>query len=133
MFFCKMKIVTSHRAPRGGAGGLSQCHQMTHGGRGPGGSKIGQKSFTYYLNGPLLRTLRGPSVLVRYKRHIVITVKVYVIKEQNGTKNINKFLNSLKPLSLKMSLSVLIRLILTLGDVIRSNFIRLTSIFEGHF
>ncbi len=33
-----------------GGGGSCQCHQMAHGG---GGSKIRQKSVTYYLNGPL--------------------------------------------------------------------------------
>jgi len=49
--FCKIKIVTSHR------GGPSQCHQMTHGG-GRGGSKIVQKSVTYYLNGPLRQEKR---------------------------------------------------------------------------
>ncbi len=56
MFFCKMKIVTSHG---GGGGGPSQCHQMTHGGGGgvpppppPPPPKIGQKSVKYYLNGP---------------------------------------------------------------------------------
>jgi len=32
-----------------GQGGPSQCHQMTN---GEGGPKIGQKSVTYYLNGP---------------------------------------------------------------------------------
>ena len=36
---------------RGGGGGSRQCHQMSHGG---GGSKIGLKSVTYYLNGPLI-------------------------------------------------------------------------------
>jgi hypothetical protein len=35
-------------------GGPSQCHQMTHGGAGP---KIGQKSVTYYLNGPKPKTV----------------------------------------------------------------------------
>jgi len=34
-----------------GGGSPSQCHQMTHG--GGEGSKIGQKSVTFYLNGPL--------------------------------------------------------------------------------
>jgi hypothetical protein len=33
----------------GGGGGTGQCHQMTQGGEG---SKIGEKSITYYLNGP---------------------------------------------------------------------------------
>jgi len=33
----------------------SQCHQMTHGG---GGSKIGQKSVTYYLNGSIVENDR---------------------------------------------------------------------------
>jgi hypothetical protein len=44
--FCEIEIVT----PPEGGGGLSQCHQMTHGG---GGSKLGQTSVTCYLNGPL--------------------------------------------------------------------------------
>jgi len=34
-----------------GWGGPSKCHKMTLGGGGEG-SKIGQKSVTYYLNGP---------------------------------------------------------------------------------
>jgi len=40
-----------HVTPGGGGGCPSQCHQMTQGG---GGSKIGQKSVTYYLNGPII-------------------------------------------------------------------------------
>jgi len=36
-------------------GGSKQCHQMTQG--GGGGSKIGQKSVKYYLNGPLVTFL----------------------------------------------------------------------------
>jgi len=42
--FSKIIIVTSHQG-----GGPHQCHQMSH---GEGGSKIGQKSVTYFLNGP---------------------------------------------------------------------------------
>jgi len=48
-FFGKSKC---HVTPVGG--GPCQCHQMTHGaGASGGGVKIGQKSVTYYLNGPL--------------------------------------------------------------------------------
>ncbi len=46
-----MKIVTSHP---GGGGSWSQCQQMT---MGEGGSKIGQKYITYYLNGPFVAHL----------------------------------------------------------------------------
>jgi len=46
----------------------SQCHQMTHG--GGGWSKIGQKSVTYYLNGPKQRSLfakGGQKIFVSFK------------------------------------------------------------------
>jgi hypothetical protein len=57
--FLKNLNVTSHTGG-GGGGGTGQCHQMTQGGRG---SKIGQKSVTYYLNGPL------------FNRNLVIVVQ----------------------------------------------------------
>jgi hypothetical protein len=46
-----MFSVTSQQ---GGEGSCCQCHQMTI---GEGGSKIGQKSVTYYLNGPFVAQL----------------------------------------------------------------------------
>jgi len=52
LLFLQNQNVTSQR----GKGGACQWHQMTH--RGGGGSKIGQKSVTYYLNGPLKTNIR---------------------------------------------------------------------------
>jgi len=48
--FCKMKIVTSHG---GGVGWGSE--PVSPNDTGGGGSKIGQKSVTYFLNGPLCK------------------------------------------------------------------------------
>jgi hypothetical protein len=48
-FFCKMKIVTSHRGPAGGReGGTGQCNQMT---KGEGGGLKSVKNVMCYLNG----------------------------------------------------------------------------------
>jgi len=49
-YFLENQNVTSHRGGGGLGGCPLQCHQMTH---GEGGSKIGRKSVTYYLNGTL--------------------------------------------------------------------------------
>ncbi len=42
-------------------GGIEQCHQMSHGVVWEG-SKISQKSVTYYLNGPINRLKKNPSL-----------------------------------------------------------------------
>ncbi len=44
-----------------------QCHKMT---QGEGGSKIGQKSVTYYLNGPLYD---APRVKSLYNEQTLLT------------------------------------------------------------
>ena len=46
-----LQKATLKKMSRHMGGGARQCHQMSHGGGG-GGSKIGQKSVMYYLNGP---------------------------------------------------------------------------------
>jgi len=48
--------------------GARQCHQITHGVEGP---KIGQKSVTYYLNGPLTQ---------KTKRAILFSERVKFLK-----------------------------------------------------
>jgi len=55
-----MKIVTSHRGRVAGAGGrdsVNKWHMVE------GGSKIGQKSVTYYLNGPYMVNLNDKNIL----------------------------------------------------------------------
>ncbi len=63
---------TSRHTP--GGGGTGQCHQMTQ-----GGSKIGQKSVTYYLNGPLLQLWRPQSRVHSVEKMLLKVFSLFLV------------------------------------------------------